>query len=63
MPTIVPHKIISLVRQNKTVFSSHFVYDKNLSVADVETAILNAYFCEKQKDEMKQAKIQVLYLW
>ena len=25
-------------------------------MADIENANLNAYFCEKQKDEMKQAK-------
>jgi hypothetical protein len=55
MSSIVPQKIKSLIRQNKTIFSQHFVYDKDLSVPDVENAILNAYFCEKQKDEMKQA--------
>lgn len=56
MSTVVPFKILSLVKRNKIIFSRHFVYDKNLSVADVENAILNAFYCEKQKDALKQAK-------
>jgi len=56
MKNIIPAKIISLVKRDKIVFSHHFTYDKSLLIADVEHAILNAYYCEKQKDELKQAK-------
>lgn len=56
MSTSVPVKILSLIKRNKVIFSRHFVYDKNLSVADVENAILNAYYCEKRKDELRQAR-------
>jgi len=56
MSTVVPPKIISLVKRGKVVFSQHFTYDKDVSIADVENAIFNAYYCERQKDELKQAK-------
>lgn len=57
---MVPPTVRRLVEQGRIMASDHFHREQEISIFDAEHAILNAYYCEKQRDELRQARYKYI---
>lgn len=56
----VPEKVKRLAKEGHIIFSDHFYFEQEISVADVENILINGYYYEKEKDETKQTKYKYI---